>query len=377
MSDVMTIGFDAKRLYNNFTGLGNYSRTLVGNMMRYFPQDEYLLYTPKFRRNEETESFLSPDMLRQPSGGSGATWRSWGVKQDLKRDGVQIYHGLSHDLPFGIERSGIRSVVTIHDVCYKTFPEMFPRVERMIYDVKYRHACRHSDRIIAISESTKRDIVELLDVADERVEVVYQAMNPVFYHPQPEPVARAVVETYGIQGEYVLYVGSINSRKNLLAVVRAYELLNKDMRLPLVVIGSGGSYKDRVMEYARRYGIDRYMTVIEGLSSMVILQAFYQCASLFVYPSFYEGFGLPVTEALLCGTPVITSSVSSLPEAAGDAAAYVDPTSAEHLARKIETVLGSATLRAAMIERGLKYAHETFDARKLTEQVHKIYNVIR
>lgn len=372
----MRIGFDAKRLYNNFTGLGNYSRTLVGNLLHYTPGDELLLYTPRVKQNPETADFLNNPALKTvtASGFCKSTWRSWGVKSDLRRDKVQIYHGLSHDMPFGIQNiKGLRGVVTIHDVCYKTFPDMFPRMEREIYEVKYRHSCRHADRIIAISDSTKHDLVKLLGVNPDKIDVIYQAINPTFYTPQPEQQAKAMVKHYGVSGDYILYVGSINSRKNLLGLLKAYHLLPEDLRLPLVIIGNGGKYKEQVMRYAETHDLTRYMVMIDCVTSSHTLQAFYQCASLFVYPSFYEGFGLPVTEAILSHTPVITSNISSLPEAAGEGAYYADPSSEEDLAAAMERILTSKSIRDEMVEVAYRYAIDTFNPELLTHKVHNLY----
>lgn len=361
----MRIGFDAKRLYNNFTGLGNYSRTLVGNLLSGYPHEEIFLYTPK-RRLPPLEGAVT----RMPSKRS-LTWRSWGVKKMLRADGIELYHGLSHDLPFGIHRMGVRSIVTIHDVCYRTFPEMFPLIERVIYGIKYRYACRHSDRIIAISESTKADIVKYLGVSPSKIEVIYQSINPIFYSPQSDPRLR--LEGMDLPERYLLYVGSINSRKNLLGIVRAYELLPTECRLPLLVVGNGTSYKESVLKYAADHDLMRYLVMLDSVNDPMVLQALYQCAEVFIYPSFYEGFGLPVTEALLSGTPVITSSVSSLPEAGGDAALYVDPTSAEEIAEAVIRLLSDKQLRDVVITKGINYANDMFAPDKLTRQVHDLY----
>lgn len=371
----MKIGFDAKRLFNNFTGLGNYSRTLVSNMQRYYPDNQYNLYTPKVKYNEETTPFLDKNFkVNKAHGLIPSLWRSCGIVQDLKRDKIDIYHGLSHDLPFGIQYTKIRSVVTIHDVCYKTFPDMFPFTERSIYELKYRHSCLNSSRIITISESTKRDIIELLGVDAHKIDVIYQAINPTFYSRQSDIEVSKVIDKYNIPKEYILSVGSINSRKNLLGIVHAYTLLPKELQIPLVIVGNGGEYKEQVLRFATNAGIENKLIMLGNLTSSVDLQAIYQQAELLIYPSFYEGFGLPVTEALLCGTPVITSNVSSLPEAAGPGALYVDPTNIAQIAQSIEKLLIDTKLRAELIQEGHNYALTKFDPRHLTAQVENVYH---
>ena len=371
----MRIGYDAKRLYNNFTGLGNYSRTLLMNLAEYFPDNDYFLYTPEIKVNPETGPFLNDPRYKTvtPKGGCKKLWRASGVKKNLRQDNIGIYHGLSHELPRGIEKTPVRSVVTIHDVVYLTYPEMFPWSERKIYQSKYKHSCAASDRIIAISESTKADLVNALGVKPEKIEVIYQAMNPAFYQMQEPDKAWELVRHYGVPQEFVLYVGSINRRKNLLGLVKAYGLLPEDLRLPLVVIGDGSSYKQEVMKFAEANDLSKYMIMIDSLTTAQAIQAFYQCARLFVYPSFYEGFGLPVTEALLSRTPVITSNVSSLPEAGGAGACYIEPDSPEDIAAAISRILTDREMRENMVETGYRYALEKFDPAALTARVRELY----
>lgn len=391
----MKIGFDAKRLFNNNTGLGNYSRTLVGNLMRCYPEDEHVLYASRvggvgaaFAADYEGQFTMRK--------GRGGLWRSHGMWRDVVRDGVDVFHGLSHDMPYGTRGAGdvggvggaggvVGRVVTVHDVCYKTYPDMFPLVERLIYSEKYRHACHVADRIIAISQSTRRDLVELLGVDDSKIEVVYQAMNPVYYdYRLPGEMGAELCEhntlheseiraRYGVSGDYMLYVGSINSRKNLLGLLKAYAMLPGDLRLPLVVVGNGGGYKKECMAWAASHGILSRLVLLDGVSSAEDLRALYAGAVVMVYPSFYEGFGLPVTEAMLCGTPVITSNVSSLPEAGGEAACYVDPYTVEDIAQALVRVLESAALRAEMSEVGLRWARDTFEPQLLTAEVRGVY----
>lgn len=372
----MKIGFDAKRLFRNYTGLGNYSRTLVGNLGRWSADNQYYLLAEREERNEETQEFIDGKYsVITPTRGR-KTWRSWGCVKDIKRYKLDIYHGLSHDLPFGIEKSGVRSVVTIHDVCYKTFPSMFPLIERLIYGVKYKHSLRCADRVIAISESTKRDLERYFPWVDpQKIEVVYQALNPVFYEPADVNSARRVVEQYGVHGDFVLYVGSINSRKNLLGVLQSYARVRSSVRLPLVVVGNGsGAYFKRCFDAVEALGLSDEVVHIENLSSMSVLRDFYTLARFMVYPSFYEGFGLPVAEAQLCGCPVITSSVSSLPEAGGPHAVYVDPSDIEALSTAMERFLGmSNSEREELGARGCKWVRAQFDAQKLTRQVVDLY----
>lgn len=366
----MRIGFDAKRLYNNFTGLGNHSRTTLDILMEYFPENEYLLYTPKVKSTPSTAPYMFKDMpgrrLIMPKGWlKGSAWRTFGLPGELKRDGVDLFHGLSNELPVGIRRSGVRSIVTIHDVAFRTFTDMYHWQDRQIYDLKWRYAVKNADRIIAISECTKRDILRFYDVDEDKIDVVYQPVGIRYYDPLPS-------ERPGENSPYMLYVGSVNSRKNLLGIVKAMKLMPKDLRLPLVVVGGGREYKVEVERYVAAHGLEAWVRWA-GQVDPTQLQALYQGASLFVYPSFYEGFGLPVVEALLSGCPVVTSDVSSLPEAGGPWALKADPASPEDISQKMQTALTDSLLRADMIRGGREYAMNTFHPQVLAEQLMKVY----
>ena len=159
----MRIGFDAKRLYNNFTGLGNYSRTVIDILTAEYPENEYFLYTPKTRLNGVTLPYYGKHNCHTitPKGVMrGSAWRSYGLVGDMKSDGIELFHGLSNEMPTGLFHSGIKSVVTIHDVAFRTFPDMYHWHDRKIYDMKWQYACNHADSIIAISECTKKDVLE-------------------------------------------------------------------------------------------------------------------------------------------------------------------------------------------------------------------------
>jgi len=371
----MRLGFDAKRLFCNFTGLGNFSRTLVQDLARFHPEHAYHLYTPILREHPHTRPFLQDTRFTTvvPTTFFRSWWRSYGIVQQLQQDHIQLYHGLSHELPVGLARTGIKGVVTIHDIISKVHPEWYAPLERLIYDRKVRYSCQHADRIIAISEHTKQDLVAHYAVDPAKVEVIYQACAPLFYQRQaPEQVA-AALQQIGVTTPYLLSVGSIEPRKNLKTLIQAYQHLPKDLHIPLVIVGRGGKYKQQVEHVIRQAGLERLVQWHENLTDTAQLQALYQGAAALVYPSFYEGFGLPVTEALLCKTPVITAATSALPEAGGTHSLYIDPTSAEHLARAIEQVVTDSAHAHLMREQGYAYAHQRFAAARLAAQTMQCY----
>lgn len=299
----------------------------------------------------------------------------------------------------GISETGIASVVTIHDVAFKTFPDMYHGLDRIVYDRKWNYACKHADHIIAISECTKNDIIRFYGVPEEKISVLYQPVNPIYYYNEGEVEAKEVTGckasneadrkvsdktnhtvnkvTDGsavVDKPYMLYVGSINSRKNLLGIVKAMEMLPGDLQIPLVIVGNGGAYKQQVQQYIADHNMEK-LFIWKQIIDNRELKKLYTGASLFVYPSFYEGFGLPVVEALLCGCPVVTSNVSSLPEAAGPASIQIDPNDARAIANGMEKALTDSGLKERMIEEGHRYAMDSFHPTVLARKLMDIYKV--
>ncbi len=369
---MLNIGFDAKRLFNNFTGLGNYSRTLLRDLANNFPEQGYFLYTPKVKRIESTNFFLnSPGFqVHMPRGMQKILWRSIGVKKMLKKHNIDIFHGLSHEIPLGISQKGIKSVVTIHDLIFKHYPKQYKAVDNIIYNVKFKYACQNADRVVAISESTRKDIVDFYQIDPAKITVIYQSCSDQFKHRWPESKIQAIIEKYQLPDNFMLYVGSVIERKNLLNIVKAMDLLPDNLAPHLVIVGEGGSYKDKVHEFITARKMDRQVSFIKPVFEDI--PALYQRASLFVYPSVYEGFGIPVIEALYSHTPVVTSNVSSLPEAGGPGALQVDPYSVEALAEAIEKGLTDENLREDMVAKGFAYVQK-FDGDAAAKQMMGLY----
>lgn len=371
----MKIGFDSKRLFCNFTGLGNYSRTLLKNLTDFYPDNDYYLYTTKIRRTSETELFLEDInyKTRVTKTFFKSFWRTYSIKRQLKTDDIQLYHGLSNEIPVNINKTPIKSIVTIHDLIFKSYPETYKAIDRKIYDIKFKYACTHADRIIALSENTKKDISEYYKIDPNKIEIIYQACNPVFYQLKNQHENDLIIKQYNLPAEYLLSVGNIEPRKNLKRVIESFSFLKKDLHIPLVVIGKGGKYKLEVEQMVRKAGLEKLVIWIDNLSNNEHLQSIYQKSLALIYPSLYEGFGLPVTEALLSKTPVITSGRSSLKEAGGQESLYIDPESPEQIAVAIAKVLTDSSFRKNMVEKGYLYAHHNFAPEIVTKKVMECY----
>lgn len=351
----MKIGFDAKRYYHNNTGLGNYSRTLVSGLQNLYPENEYMLYDEK--------SFS----------------RTFRLGHKADSDGCEIFHGLSNELPFDIKGRKMKSIVTMHDVAWLTFPDMYHWADRHIYDLKYGSSCRKADKVLAISESTKRDVMRFYGVGEDRVEVIYQPVQSYYYTPLTQADAyRFIREHFGPEGlpPYILYVGSINSRKNLLGALQALALIPKEQRPLLLIVGNGREYRRECEAFIKKNNLETYTRIETSIHNNLLLQALYANALAFIYPSFYEGFGLPVVEAALQKTPVITTTVSSLPEAAGPDACLIDPhadDAAEQMAHYIDLLCSDKAYAANVAEKMEAYSRQMFTPETLTHNLMKLY----
>lgn len=365
----MKLGFDAKRAFLNRTGLGNYSRWLIDALQKHYADNEYFLYTPGTNLKIYDPEITPKLVVRTPAPSVVKSWwRRKGIVTDLKRDHVDIYHGLSHELPIGVNNGGIKTVVTIHDVIVLRFPEYFKLLDRLIYKNKLKHACKVADRIVAISEQTKRDTVELLGVNPARIEVIYQSCDDAFgIKATPEQITEAQA-THQLPTKYLLTVGTIEERKNLLLIAKALKQV-KD--IPLVVIGKPTPYLEVVKAYLQQNKLSDRVIFLHQVP-FAHLPAIYQQAACLIYPSRYEGFGIPVLEAITSGVPVIAATGSCLEEAGGPDSLYVSPDNHSDLAEKINLVLNDETLREKMIAKGLAYSRN-FDDRKLAAQYMALY----
>lgn len=380
----MNIGFDAKRAYHNSTGLGNYSRTLISSLTTFFPEHQYYLFNPKpslhynFEDKQNVHEVLPNDFF---SILFPKAWRSSFIKPDLKKRHIDLYHGLSHEIPFNIKKTRVRAVVTIHDLIHKRYAEQFGAINAKIYNSKSRYACKNADKVIAISNQTKQDIVEFYGLPEERITVCYQSCSNLFSMQVSDEQKKNIKTKYGLPDNFFLYVGSVIERKNLLNICKALFILKNKLDVPLVVIGNGKSYKRIVKNYITKNGLQKKVIFLSEQPSAKHSQLFrngedfpaiYQSASAMIYPSIFEGFGIPVLEALFSKLPVITSNVSSLPEAGGSAAYYVDPLQAEEIAIAMEKIFTDRQLSLAMQEKGWLHA-QNFTQQKCAASVMNVY----
>ena len=393
----MVIGFDAKRAFRNNTGLGNYSRGVIGqltvNSEQIIVNGEQLtvvLYTPSVKGRYE--HYFEGVKVVEPKGmwkAMRSVWRSVGVSRAAKRDGVELFHGLSHELPYGLPK-GVKKVVTMHDLIVFRFPEFFKPADRVIHRLKMRHACKVADIVVAISEQTKKDLMEFLGVPEEKIRVVYQSCDDIFWGVNNEQITdnseqiTAVREKYGLPERYIICVGTLEERKNQLRVIEAMERVNEELRIKneelpdevgLVLVGRArGDYGQRVLEKVKgeRSKVKGNRFCVLTGADFKDFPALYAGAVASVYMSRFEGFGIPVLESMCCDCPVVTSNVSSMPEAGGEAALLAAPEDVDAIAAHLLRLCTDEAFRQEWIEKG-RQQRRTFAPEKVSADMMEVY----
>lgn len=383
----MNIGFDAKRAAQNRTGLGNYSRFVIRILSEKFAGNQYHLYTPKPHRMPYLQEIptLKHLFLHFPPQGIWSRirslWRVWGITKDIQKDGIQIFHGLSNELPLNIGTpeqrkmkaggKGCKYIVTVHDLIFIHTPQYYHWIDRQIYNFKFRRACRCADRVIAVSEYTKQEIMHYYHTPESKIDVVYQGCDPVFSQEIEEGKLQEVKARYQLPDKFVLYVGSIEERKNLMLVAKAMAELNRRAAIHVVAVGRRTAYVDQIQDFLKAQGIDHLFHFYHQVP-YADLPSFYKWASTFAYPSRIEGFGIPLLEAISSGVPAIGCTGSCLEEAGGPNSIYVNPDDAKGMADAILRTCTDEPLRQHMISEGKKYALN-FSDEKLSNDLMKVY----
>jgi len=366
MAERWTVGYDAKRLFHNHSGLGNYSRTLVSGMRQYASQIETVLYSPRAEKSRYFQEYDDKHIVRSRAGMGAGIWRSVTQSSSWESDQLTHFHGLSHELPWLASKSSVKKIVTMHDLIQLRYPADHRAHDRWIYTQKIKRALDIADRVICISESTRDDILHHFDIDQSRLAVIYQSCDERYQAPRDPSRLAAIRSKYDLPSDYLLFLSGARPRKNVLGVLRAYQQLQGE-RPPLLLLGSPSGYKEQIQTLALDKGTISTIHFAHVLNEE--LPYIYDGALLYLYPSHYEGFGLPILEAFARQVPVLTSNVSSMPEAAGDAALLIDPADDQQIADGIRQVLDDSTLAEHMVLRGTKQLHHFSLEKAVTETV--------
>ncbi|MGQ9675217.1 MAG: glycosyltransferase family 4 protein [Chloroflexota bacterium] len=336
-------------------GISRYIRNLITHMLLAGRDHQFTVFLGdgNVPVDWRASASLRPVVSRLPTVKPAVriAWEQLIQPFEVRRRGVDVLHSMGYVKPLA---SRCPSVVTVYDLSFLKYPETFNRPNRFYLSLLTRYSARNANRIIAISLSTKKDLIDLLGVPADRIEVVCPGVEDCF-----RPIGDAAVlddfrRRRQVPDRFILFFGTLEPRKGADKLVEAYATLKKETGLPhrLVLGGAKGWLYESIFARVRALGLEREV-IFTGYVPQEEQPLWYNCADLFVYPSMYEGFGFPPLEAMACGTPVITSNVSSLPEVVGDAAVLVEPGKATPLFEAMVRVLLDERCRERMAERGL------------------------
>jgi glycosyltransferase involved in cell wall biosynthesis len=368
----MRIGIDAHCIGQRKTGNETYTYNLVKYLDLLGSDDtDYIVYlNAKAQQNGAALGLHSRTKLLWPDGPYFRI--PVGFALESRAEKLDLFHAqyfLPHHLP-------CRTVLTVHDVIYERFPEFFASRGLRLRKIGIPWSCRRADHVITVSEYSKRDLVELYGLDPERITVTYEGPDPCYRPLDGEEAKERLRQVYQIGEDFILYVGAIQPRKNIPRLLSAFARLKRTHHLPhkLAIVGPK-SWLSRDATRSLEEHPFRDEIVVTGYVPREVLPCFYNSASVFVYPSICEGFGLPVVEAMACGTPTITSHGSSLEEIAGDAAVLIDPWDVSAIASAIDKVLCDSELRIKLRVRGLARSN-CFSWQKMAAQTREVYRQV-
>ena len=354
----MRIAIDARTVNAHKSGVGEHVYNLIKALGKTNEENEYFLFV-----NYKNVRDFQPGRFKQictsislDNHPMGDIWENLLLPRRLINEKINVFHSPAFILP--LRRLNCSTVVTIHDLIVFLFPKTFPRRFTIYMKFMISKAVKKADKIITVSHSTRKDIVNLLKVPEGKIEVVYGAPNQVYRPVADKKMLETAKEKYGIYKKYILCVGTLEPRKNISRIIEAYYNLkraNASFDYNLVFSGGKGWLYSSIFQILRKFRLEDDV-VFTGYVPANDLCLLYNAAELFVYASLYEGFGLPPLEAMACGTPVISSNVSSLPEVIGDVGILVNPYSMEELAEAILKLLSDDDLRTTLREKGLRRA---------------------
>lgn len=356
----MKIGFDAKRFFFNHSGLGNYSRRLIESLLKYHPEHEYVLYVDRLdaldKAHPEALRILKRYVHNRSDGSDLYTvvmvdgpkwWRTWGMGKRAAMDGVDVFHGLSNELPWDLPAS-VAGVCTIHDVIFKEFPAYYPWLDRLIYDFKTKKAVQKAAKLVMTSEATQRQVEKYYPQAKGRSSVIYQAVDPEFY------VGESSNHWHVSSSPYFVYQSSFTDRKNHAALVEAFALIHRQTHWNLTMIGLNGPTLSVVKKQIEQLGLsDRIICLVDQSREEMI--ACVTGAAGFVYPSLNEGFGIPLAESLAANLPMAVSNIPVFRELVEDLPVYFHPNNAQEMAAAmLQITLDDEQVRQRLLRPSLK-----------------------
>lgn len=348
----MTIGIDGSRAFiEGKTGTENYSYQIIKNLSSIDLKNNYLIYIKKSQVSN-LKSQMWPQNFQFKIIDLPRLWTQIGLALRTFIDPIDVLFVPSHTLPL-IKRPGLKTVVTVHDLGAEYLPALHQLKQVLYLNIMTHYQLKSADRIIAVSEATKADLINRVQIRKNKVSVVYEAADEKVFNKISTDSLQYVLRHFKLQkNKYFLFVGTIQPRKNLEKIIEAFKVFSEStLGYDLVLAGGKGWKSDAIYDLPQKLGIGQEVRFI-GRVTDEELRALYNGATGLVYPSLFEGFGLPIVEAFNCGCPVITSKISSMPEVAGDSAILVDPYNKEEIAEALGSLASKDTLRSSLIKKG-------------------------
>ncbi len=345
----MRIGIDARLVYYSKAGIGQYIIHLTRGLARLdTPDDQFLLLQS---RKDKTK------IIQNNHFGRTSLWtpshhrlEQHALRAETAPLGLDLLHSPDFIPPF---KRNYKSVITVHDLAFLLYPQFMTRESARYYG-QIDQAVRNTDHIIAVSEATKRDLIKLLGVPRDKITVIYEGRNPTYHQIDRQEAHTFVKKTFGLDPNFIFFISTLEPRKNIPTLLRSYRYLKDHYRhtCKLVLAGSKGWLFEEVDDTIKKLQLENDVVLLGRVHDAEV-NYLYNAAGMLVYPSFYEGFGLPPLEAMNCGTPVIASKINVMPEIVGDAALLIDPHDVESLSVAMHRLLTDDTLRRELVAKGL------------------------
>ncbi|MBE37735.1 MAG: hypothetical protein CMP50_03690 [Flavobacteriales bacterium] len=361
----MKVAFDAKRAYNNITGLGNYSRSVINSVSKLRKKDTFFLATPTINQRIYNIKKSNIELIQPNKFTNKHFWRFKGINKQLNSEKIDLYHGLSNEIPYNLK---IKSIVTVHDLLFLKYPEFYNYLDRYIYTFKSKIACQQSNQIIATSLQTKNDIINYFQINENKIKVIYQSCQNEFIDKSNDDILKSTIKEK-LKKPFLLFVGSIEKRKNLLFLLKA---INKINNIHLICIGRKGDAYNKVLSYITKNKLEKKITFL-SIYNTNTLATIYRLSRGLIYPSIDEGFGIPIIEAMYSKIPVITSDKPIFKEVGGSNSYYFESGKLDSLISAIKEIWTDSNDRSKRIEKNFNYVQKFNE----TQQAEKIVNLYK